>query len=325
MSRPLRLEFPEAWYHVMNRGSGSRAIFHDDDDRWDFLRLLRDVGRMWSIQLHAFCLMRNHYHLLLHTPQGNLSRSMRHLNGLYTQRYNRKYRRDGPLFRGRFKAILIEADAYLLELVRYIHLNPVQAGLVRKPEQYAWSSHRAYLERGSSPDWLTKEEVLGRLGARGGQAVRNYRAFLQAGVLEQIKRVYGQKKAPAMLGTEAFKERARNLVSKKRRGDYELAEAKALPFRRTATEVLEAVKENYGVRRKALVGVRRGQWNEPRDVAIYLCRKECGLPLREIAALFGIPAYTTVSMACARVEARCKKDRVVRQRVERLLKVLGGE
>ncbi|MFB3143691.1 MAG: transposase [Candidatus Methylomirabilales bacterium] len=175
--------------------------------------------------------------------------------------YRRMGSGDGPLFRGRFKALVIEADSYLLELVRYIHLNPVQAGLVRKPEQYAWSSHRAFLERGSSPDWLTKEEVLGRLGARWEQAVRFYREFIQAGVPQQIKRIYGQKKAPVILGTEALKERARSLVAKKRKGDYELAEAKALPFRPRATEVVEAVSENYRVGREVLQRVRRGEWN----------------------------------------------------------------
>lgn len=232
--------------------------------------------------------------------------------------YRRMGSGDGPLFRGRFKALVIEADSYLLELVRYIHLNPVQAGLVRKPEQYAWSSHRAFLERGSSPDWLTKEEVLGRLGARWEQAVRFYREFIQAGVPQQIKRIYGQKKAPVILGTEALKERARSLVAKKRKGDYELAEAKALPFRPRATEVVEAVSENYRVGREVLQRVRRGEWNEPRDVAIYLCRKECGLPLKEFATLFGIPAYTTVSMACARVETRLKEDRAFRRRAEKV-------
>jgi hypothetical protein len=267
--------------------------------------------------------MDNHYHLLLHTPQGNLSRSMRHLNGLYTQRYNRKYGRDGPLFRGRFKALLIEADSYLLELVRYIHLNPVHAGLARAPLDYKWSSHRAYIEEAACPPWLTKKDVLTRLGARGNEAIRNYKAFIEAGVPQHIQEIYNQKRGSVVLGTERFREWARILVARRTKEDYELPDAKAIPFRRGADEVLKAVRDAYGVGRKALGGVRRAHWNEPRDVAMYLCRKECGLALKEIGALFSISAYTTVSMACGRVEAKLKQDRRLRQRVERLLGLLG--
>jgi len=248
---------------------------------------------------------------------------MRHLNGLYTQRYNRKYGRDGPLFRGRFKALLIEADSYLLELVRYIHLNPVHAGLAREPLGYIWSSHRAYIEEGAFPPWLTKKDVLRRLGARGNEAIRNYKAFIEAGVPQHIQEIYNQKRGSVVLGTEGFREWARILVAKRPKEDYELPDAKVIPFRRGGDEVLRAVRDAYRVGRKALRGVRRGRWNEPRDVAMYLCRKECGLALKEIGALFSISAYTTVSMACRRVEAKLKKDRRLRQRVERLLGLLG--
>jgi REP element-mobilizing transposase RayT len=306
----------------MNRGSGARPIFHDDDDRRAFLSLVRDVVEMWDIQIHAFCLMDNHYHLLLHTPQGNLSRSMRHLNGLYTQRYNRKYRRDGSLFRGRFKAVLIEADAYLLELVRYIHLNPVQAGLVEEPHDYAWGSHAAYLQSASSPGWLVKDEVLGRFGARGEDAVRRYQEFVQAGVSPNIERIYEKKKGTAVLGTEGFKEWVRTRISQKARGDYELPQARAILVRPGAEQVLEAVRKTYGVDRDALARVRRGQRNEPKDVAMYLCRKECGLALKKIAGLFRIPTYTTVSMACGRVKTRLERDASFRQRVAGLLSML---
>src|SRR3989338_5280796 len=127
MARPLRIEFPEACYHVMNRGSERRNIFLHDTDYEAFLGLLEDAGERWQIKVFAFCLMANHYHLFLKTPQGNLSRVMRHLDGLYTQIFNRTYKRDGPLLRGCYKAIVVDADSYLLELVRYIHLNPVKA------------------------------------------------------------------------------------------------------------------------------------------------------------------------------------------------------
>ena len=136
MARPLRIEYPGAWYHVMNRGRRSEEIFYQRDDYEAFVELLRESSEMWNIRVAAYCLMTNHYHLLVQTPDANLSRSMRHLNGVYTQRYNRRHGCDGQLFRGRYKSILIDADAYLLELVRYIHRNPLDSGLVDNLKKY---------------------------------------------------------------------------------------------------------------------------------------------------------------------------------------------
>ena len=140
MARPLRLEYPGAWYHVMNRGLARQPIFRTDAHRQHFLDLLLEIHNRYQVEIHAYCLMGNHYHLFIRTPLANLSRAMRHLNGIYTQRYNQGMHRDGPIFRGRYKSILVEADTYLLRLSRYIHLNPVAAKLVRKAETYPWSS-----------------------------------------------------------------------------------------------------------------------------------------------------------------------------------------
>ena len=134
MARPLRIEFPGAWHHAMNRGNARQTIFLDKGDYRAFLDLLDECSSMWGLECHAYCLMPNHYHLLLSTPSGNLSRAMRHLDGVYTQRFNRRHDRDGHLFRGRYKAILVDADSYLLQVARYIHLNPIKARLVQDPQ-----------------------------------------------------------------------------------------------------------------------------------------------------------------------------------------------
>jgi REP element-mobilizing transposase RayT len=125
----------------MNRGQSRRAILLEDDGRQSFLDLLGDLSRLWKIEIHAYCLLNNHYHLLLCTPEAGLSRAMRHLDGLYTQKFNRVHHRDGPLFRGRYKAILIDAEEYFLAVVRYIHNNPLAAGVVTDIDRYRWSSH----------------------------------------------------------------------------------------------------------------------------------------------------------------------------------------
>jgi len=142
MSRPLRIEYPDAWYHVMNRGRRSEEIFTDKQDYNTFLQLIRESIEMWNVRVGAYCLMTNHYHLLIQTPEANLSRCMRHLNGVYTQRFNKLHHLDGQLFRGRYKSILVDADSYLLQLANYIHRNPLRAGLVEKLDEYSWSSHK---------------------------------------------------------------------------------------------------------------------------------------------------------------------------------------
>lgn len=135
MARPLRIEYPGAYYHVMNRGQSRRNIFMEDKGRQSFLDLLADIARLWKVEIFAYCSMDNHYHLLLSTPTGELSRPMRHLNGIYTQKFNRVHHRDGPLFRGRYKAILIDAEEYFLSVVRYIHKNPPRrrSGIGHRP------------------------------------------------------------------------------------------------------------------------------------------------------------------------------------------------
>lgn len=140
MSRPFRIEFKNAWYHVMNRGRRKENVFLIKSDYYHFVNLLDESAELWNVNICAFCLMPNHYHLLLQTPDANLSRFMRHVNGVYTQRFNRFHKTDGALFRGRFKSILVGEQNYLLDLIRYIHFNPVKAGLVKMPGDYCWSS-----------------------------------------------------------------------------------------------------------------------------------------------------------------------------------------
>jgi putative transposase len=322
MARPLRIEYPGAWYHVMNRGASHRRTFVDENDRKDFLNLLVETSDIFTMQIHAYCLLDNHYHLLIHTPQGNISRSMRHLNGIYTQRFNRRHGTDGSIFRGRFKAILIDADSYLLEVMRYIHLNPVRASIVEAPEQYLWSSHNAYLEKRKSLSWLVRDEVLGRFGERLNQSIKRYREFIRAGIRSDIEEFYGMGRRESILGAERFKDWVRTKLTSSDKEDYEIPEAKDLRSSISTDRVMDIIMRRYKVSREALGRVHRGKWNEPRDVAIYLCRKECGLTLKGIASGLGITAYTTVSMAYRRVERRMTKDEPFRRRLKKIIKEL---
>lgn len=166
MARPLRIEFPGAVYHVTSRGDRREPIFVDDEDRRDLLDIVAQAMSRFDAQMLAYCLMGNHYHFVLHTRQANLSLLMRHINGVYTQSYNRRHKKVGHLFQGRFKAILVDRDAYLLEVCRYVELNPVRAGIKRKPQTWPWSSYRAHAGLEATPEWLDSDGLHGYVVGR---------------------------------------------------------------------------------------------------------------------------------------------------------------
>ncbi|HNQ79234.1 MAG TPA: transposase [Acidobacteriota bacterium] len=184
MARPLRIEFPGAIYHITSRGNERRDIFLDDSDRALFLKILGETVERWGWLCHAYCLMSNHYHILVETLEPNLSRGMRQLNGEYTQAFNRKRGRCGHVFQGRFKAPLVEKETHLLEVSRYIVLNPVRAkGMgMSSPEEWHWSSYRATAGIDKSPGFLTTKWVLARFGKDESQCRRNYKKFIAAGL-----------------------------------------------------------------------------------------------------------------------------------------------
>jgi putative transposase len=181
MARPLRLEFAGALYHITSRGNERKAIYAEDSDFELFLSLLEKVCQQYNWVVHAYCLMTNHYHLLLETPDANLSQGMRQLNGTYTQAFNRKHRRVGHLFQGRYKGILVDKDAYLLELSRYIVLNPVRAKMVNTPDDWLWSSWHSVVGNTPSPDWLATDALLGMFAKQRTTARKRYIDFVQQG------------------------------------------------------------------------------------------------------------------------------------------------
>lgn len=182
MARPLRIEFPGAVYHVTSRGNERKEIFKDDRDRKMFLDTLEDVILRYNWLCHAYCLMENHYHLLIETPDGNLSIGMRQLNGIYTQRFNKRYDRVGHLFQGRFKAVLVEKDSHLLEACRYVVLNPVRVERVQKPEEWVWSSYRATVGCTKPHPCLVMGWILGQFGSERKMAEAGYRRFIRDGI-----------------------------------------------------------------------------------------------------------------------------------------------
>ena len=181
MSRPLRLEFAGALYHVTSRGDRREDIYRTDEDRQQWLEILSQVCERFNWMIHGYCQMTNHYHILIETVNGNLSRGMRQLNGVYTQKFNQKHGESGHLFQGRYKAILVQKDSYLLELTRYVVLNPVRAGMVQLPEEWDWSSYNAMLQRRAEIQWLDTDWTLSQFGKYRKRAIEKYRQFVMEG------------------------------------------------------------------------------------------------------------------------------------------------
>jgi putative transposase len=213
MARPLRIEYDGALYHVTSRGNERKAIFKDDSDRPLFLTTLAQVIERFHWLCHAYCLMKNHYHLVIETPDGNLSKGMRQLNGVYTQAFNRRHRRVGHLFQGRFKGILVQKESHFLEVCRYVVLNPVRAKSVSRPGEWVWSSYRATAGLTARPKALTIEEILGHFGRRKSASQKKYRRFVREGIDQ--KSIWEDLQAQSLLGAEGFAEALRAHASGK--------------------------------------------------------------------------------------------------------------
>ena len=201
MARPLRLEFEGAIYHLTSRGNASDAIFFGDRDREEFLKILGKVIERYGWICHAYCLMSNHYHLLIETPEANLSQGMRQLNGIYTQWVNRRHNRTGHVFQGRFKSILVQKESHLLELARYVVLNPVRAGMVSSPRKWRWSSYCATAGHCEVPGFLTVDWLLLQFDGDNLRAIKSYREFVQQG---HGVTIWDQVQSGNILGSEDF-------------------------------------------------------------------------------------------------------------------------
>ena len=321
MARPLRIEYPGAWYHVMNRGASRQVVFRNNAQRAYFLALLSDTAERFHAEWHAYCLMDNHYHLMLRTPEGNLQRIMRHINGLYTQHYNRTQRTDGPLFRGRYKSVLVDAQAYWLHLSRYIHRNPLEAGVVRELSQYPWSSYPTYLEQAPKPPWLTVQTVLRAIGSRNLPA--RYSDFVEGeSSNDSLDAFYGRHKQASILGNERFVKRmmaqAQPLI------DPEVPESKELLPKVEVEAIIDATACYYSVSNEKIYLPSRGRGvtTPARSVAMYLCQQTAGLPLKDIAARFGLAGYASAGSTIRLVRQRLTQDKVLSRDVNLILQDL---
>jgi len=284
MARPLRIEYEGALYHITTRGNAREKIFFTDSDRVAFLEILSEVVDRYGWLCHAYCLMTNHYHLLIETTHANLSRGMRHLNGVYTQWCNRHNKRTGHIFQGRFKSILVEKESHLLELARYVVLNPVRAKMVRSPRDWRWSSYRATARQAEVPRFLSVGWILAQFNQEPSRAVRAYRRFVKQG---QGVMIWDELRSGNLLGTDTFIEKIRPLLNEQLIA-IEIPRHQRLAARPTLEALFEDVHDKAS-----------------RNEQIYQAVRAYEYTLKEVADFLGL-YYSTISVIAKRI-AEMKK------------------
>ena len=296
MPRPVRVQYENAFYHVMNRGRGRRWIFHGKAYYEAFLETLEESHDRFDARFHAYCLMGNHYHLLIETPLANLDRIMRHINGVCTQRYNRLKRTDGPLFRGRYRGILIDEDTYLLQVSRYIHRNPLE--VTNAPsntlDMHQWSSYPAYVNRAKVPVWLNRDRTYRTLGGRNHCAA--YEAFVLNGNDTRTKEFYGGDFQTGIFGDQSFRQSVYD-----NRECHEVANGitKVIDERPEIEEIVAVVARVFSVDPNEITMKKRGRQvqNIPRQVGIYCSQRLGGYTQKQVAEYFSLSHRGGVSSA----------------------------
>ena len=294
MARALRIEFDGAYYHVISRGQRGDPIFLEDRDRERFLELLREMNEKHGVRVHGYVLMKNHYHLLISTPGGNLVKAMKGLNNGYASWLKAKHKLVGGILQGRYKAVLVDGDSYLAQVSAYIHLNPVRAMVVQRPEGYVWSSYRHYLMKRGKPLWLETGEVLGLFGGKVGRYRRYVDQWMKEAVLSP-REIYGVR---GILGKEDFLERALKTVRERLKGTSarEVPAVKGLD--RVGVEEIKGIIKKMGPKGKGdLFEKRKG--NAWRKLLVYGLKRYTDLGLKEIGELLGMD-YTAVGQAHSR-------------------------
>lgn len=277
MARPLRIEFPGAIYHITSRGNARLPIFEDITDRNQFLDVLDGVVKRFKWRCYAYCLMNDHYHLVVETVEGNLSQGMRQLNGVYTQSFNRRHNQGGHIFQGRYKAILVEKENYLLPLCRYVVLNPVGSGLVKAPEKYFWSSYLATAGLEKRPSFLKVDWILNQFGSNREESQNKYREFVQDGI--QAESPWKELKAQCILGSRDFIEKLKPAL-KDKTDLTEIPKEQRLAFRPPLSELFPAPTQKLS--------------REERNTLIRKAHLDNGYSLAAIARHIGLH-YSTIS------------------------------
>ena len=307
MARPLRIQYAGAFYHVTSRGNEQRAIFSGIRDRQKLCSFFSEAVVRYGLFIHAYCLMDNHYHLLLETSEPNLAQALHYINGGYTGYYNRANERSGHLFQGRYRAILVEKDAYAATLSRYIHLNPCRANLCKRPEEYLWSSYFGYVRPERRPSWLETSLILGYFGYAEMDAIRRYITFVEEGLKGEVTDPLRGTISGVVLGSNGFvdwvKERFVGGIKETR----DLPAVRQLRPRPSVQRIMETVEGILG---------KEDVWL--RDISIWFCHRYTGKTLKEIGEVHGGVRVSAVSQVIGRLYRRMGVDKKLEQNISKI-------
>ena len=319
MARPLRVEYPGAFYHVINRGNSHEKLFKSPRDHEKFLQYLGKAAERFAVIVHTYCLMSNHYHLLLETIEPNLSVTMQWLNVSYATYFNRKHRRKGHLFQGRFKAILIDAEVYLKQLSRYIHLNPVRAKIIETPEQYRWSSYSAFIGKQKAPKFLKTDWLLSNFGSNTKEARKNYKEFIEGIDINAVRDPSKQLEGGFILGDTDFVNWVKDTFLYKRDDEKEIPQLKKLKPRVAPETIVDQVSRAFNceaekIRKKGL------KCNKAREVAIYLSRDLGGISCSDLGVFFGGVSGALITMMEKRITEETTRNPRLKHKIEKIKK-----
>lgn len=318
MARPLRIEYPDAVYHVSNYGLDKQRVFPSAKYFDAFIEGLGETCARLNVEVHAFCLLRDQYHLVIKTPEGNLSRFMRQVDGLYTQNYQRLKGSDGSLFRGRYKAVLVQAEEYLLPLSRYLH-SKVKAS---ERNTYKYSSYSLFTKKAKPPVWFNRDETLKQLRVAAAKRPLAYKKYVGEGIDDEMAHFYGKKNLSSIMGDAKFRKAAqRKRSATSARGVSKGANAK---WRPSCKQIISAVAKQFKVSESSIYKAARGPGskNVPRWVAMYLCQELSAVTLQAIAKLFKLKRYGTVSTTVGKLKKEFEDDPKLLAATERLAKRL---
>ncbi len=319
MARPLRVEYPGAFYHVINRGNAGEHVIGAKRDKEKLLEYLAQAADRFCLSVHGYCIMDNHYHLIVETAEANLSLAVQWINISYASWYNKKHNRQGHVFQGRFKSYLVDADDYLIALSRYIHLNPVRANIVAQPAEYDWSSYRLFLEKQNSYDWLETERVLLHFSLKRKVAQRKYKAYVEEIDIKDVENPNRKAIAGFIIGGEQFVEWIQeNFLSVET--DREIPQLKRLKAAAAPTpdRIVGFVSKEYSCSIKDILQ-RNMKDNPARKIAMYITRKKSCISNKKLGEYFGGITGAGVTMQCKRFEETMKRNKKLKIEVENMM------
>lgn len=317
MTRPLRLEFPGAFYHIVNRGNAQGKIFLNNRDREKFLEYLRDSVDRFSLIVHAYCLMDNHYHLIVETPEANISRALQWLNVSYAVYFNKKRNRIGHVFQGRFKALIVNADEYLQILSRYIHLNPMRAKVVQQPENYRWSSYNAFVGNIEAPEWLETTYVLSTFQKTRKQAMHLYMKFCEDVDPQSLENPSKNAVQGFILGNDHFVKSIQEKLILTNVDENEIPQLRKLKLRPAVEQIVEEVGKEFAWETADILRAGK-KGNTAREAAIYLSCFHTGLMGKEIGDYYGQISGARVAMILKKIKIKLETDKQFGKKIKKI-------